>query len=120
MDRGRRRYLWLDRLKRGDIVTVAAAGDYGKPRPALVMQSNAFANLPSVTVLPLTSTILDVPAIRVAITPAPSNGLKVQSHIMVDKVLTIPRARVGRGIGSVDADTLAVVSQALRTFLMLD
>ncbi len=62
-------------MRRGDLVTVALQGEQGKPQPALVVQSDLFGELPAVTVLPITSTIVDAPLLRVAVQPSPHNGL---------------------------------------------
>lgn len=106
-------------MKRGDLVTVALSGDYGKPRPALIIQDDAFDLHPSVTVLPLTSELHDAPLLRVMIDAAQSTGLRKPSQVMVDKTITVPRERLGEKIGSVDKATLVAVSDALRVFLGL-
>ena len=73
-------------MKRGDMVMVAIQGDYGKPRPALVIQSNLFNETHvSVTVAPVTSTIVDAPLFRLTVDPSSSNGMRSISQIMVDK-----------------------------------
>ncbi|WP_240611824.1 type II toxin-antitoxin system PemK/MazF family toxin [Acidiferrobacter sp. SPIII_3] len=76
-------------LRRGDIVTVAAPGDFGKPRPALVVQADAFSGHPTVTVCLLTSALRGAPLFRLDIAPASENGLRVPSQIQIDKLLTI-------------------------------
>jgi mRNA interferase MazF len=106
-------------ISRGDLVTVALPGDYGKPRPALIIQADAFAGLPSVTVLPLTSELHDWPLFRVTLEPESQNGLEKPSQIMIDKTVTVPRRRIGRRIGSADAATLRAVDAALAKFLGL-
>lgn len=83
----------MDRLKRGDLVVVAMAGDYGKPRPALVVQANLFNEThTSVTLVPVTSTLVDAPLFRLTVAPSPGNGLRALSQIMIDKVTTVARA----------------------------
>ncbi|MGE4487139.1 MAG: type II toxin-antitoxin system PemK/MazF family toxin, partial [Synergistaceae bacterium] len=72
-------------MKRGDLVTVSLPGDYGKPRPAVIIQSDLLARLDSVLVCPITKTIVDASAVRVTIDPSPMNGLQHLSQIMVDK-----------------------------------
>jgi mRNA interferase MazF len=99
------------------LVTIAASGDYGKPRPALVVQSDAFEALPSVTVLPLTSEIHDEHLIRITVRPSPENGLRAVSQVMIDKAITVPRSRAGAVIGQIDGDTLRAVDVALGRFL---
>lgn len=110
----------LDSLKRGDLVTVALSGDYGTPRPALVIQAGAFAELGSVTVLGLTSDLHDRPTLRLTVEPTPTNGLRAPSQIMIDKAATLPRAKVGPPIGYLDSYTMQTVSQALVAFFGLE
>lgn len=96
-------------VKRGDIVTVSAQGDYGKPRPAIVIQSNFLNAADSVLVVLLTSTIADAPLYRLTVEPTAENGLKVVSQVMVDKVMAYPRAKCGLVIGHLSgADMLAL------------
>jgi len=104
-------------VKRGDLVTIAVSGDYGKPRPALVIQADAFDLHPSVTVLPLTSELHDAPLFRVTVGPGKGTGLDKRSQVMVDKATTVPRAKIGSRFGKVDGPTLQAVNQALRGFL---
>lgn len=104
-------------FSRGDMVTVAASGDYGKPRPALVIQSDHFDQHPSITLLPITSDLRDTPLFRITVSPSSDNGLRKTSQIMVDKTLTVPRARIGSVIGTVGAETMLSVDRALMVFL---
>ena len=104
-------------MKRGDLVTVVSSGDYGKPRPALVVQADAYAEHPSLTVLPLTSDLYDMPSLRVTVEPGGGTGLRLRSQVMVDKATTIPRAKAGARIGRLDEATLAGVGKALAVFL---
>lgn len=106
-------------MRRGDLVTVALQGDQGKPRPGLVIQADPFADLPAVTVLPITSTLLEAPLLRIAVAPTPQNGLTQPSQIMVDKPQTPGRARVGPVIGHLDDVTLLAVDRRLAVFLGL-
>jgi mRNA interferase MazF len=106
-------------MKRGDLVTVAVSGDYGKPRPALVVQADAFDRHPSVIVLPLTSEIHDTPLFRVTVAAGESTGLRTTSQIMVDKATAVPRVKLGRRMGQVDSATMQAVDEALRGFLGL-
>jgi mRNA interferase MazF len=105
-------------LKRGDIVTIAAPGDYGKPRPALVIQADVFNDIhSSITVAPLTSTIINAPLFRITLDPSRQNGLSRVSQIMVDKVLTLPREKIGKRVGQL-GDTLVIrVARALSVWL---
>ena len=100
-------------------MTVALQGEQGKPRPALVVQSDLLGELPAVTVLPITSTLVDAPLLRVAVQPSPQNGLGKPSQIMVDKPQTPPRGKVGSVIGQLDDATLLAVNRALAVFLGL-
>ncbi len=106
------------RIKRGDIVTVAAKGHYsGKPRPALVLQSDLFSVLGSVTICLLTTEILDTPLFRLTVEPSPSNGLRHISQIMIDKIVTIPREAIGPRIGSADRELMVRIDRSLAVFL---
>lgn len=104
-------------MKRGDLVTAALSGDFGKPRPALVIQADTFNEHPSVTILPLTSDLLDLRLTRVLIEPSQENGLRKPSHVMIDKAITLKRDKLGKPFGCLDATTLARVSLRLGTFL---
>lgn len=106
-------------MRRGDLVTVALQGDLGKPRPALVIQSDLFEALPSVTILPVTSALIDAPLLRIPLTPDARNGLHVASQLMVDKPQSVARSRVGAPFGRVDDETLLAVNRALAVFLGL-
>jgi len=107
-------------MRRGDLVTIAVSGDYGKPRPALIIQSDIFAQLPSLTVLRLTTELHDWPSFRVTINPTPENGLKSPSQIMLDKSITIPREKIGKVFGHLDRTTMQLVSRGLIKFFGLD
>jgi mRNA interferase MazF len=104
-------------MRRGDLVTVAIAGDFGKPRPALVIQSDRFAATGTVTVLLVTSTCIKAPLIRIDIAPAQENGLRKQSQIAVDKAMSVKRERVSEPFGHLDQDTMTVVNRSLALFL---
>jgi mRNA interferase MazF len=106
-------------MKRGDLVTVALQGDYGKPRPALIVQSDLFDEHPSVTILPVTSELRETPLFRIRLVPSAGNGLQKNSDIMVDKVQAVPRERVGDTFGRVTAEQLLEVSRSLAVFLGL-
>jgi mRNA interferase MazF len=104
----------LDALRRGDLVVVAMPGDYGKPRPALVVQSDLFNEThASITIAPVTSTIVDTPLFRVTVEPSRRNGLRLVSQIMVDKLTTVRRQRLGQTIGRLEEDVMLRVSRAL-------
>ena len=97
-------------IQRGDLITVALRGDAGKPRPALVIQADHFVDLSTVVVLPLTSTLLDLPLVRVTIEPLPATGLQQRSQVMISRPQFAPRARLGPVIGSIDTGTLLEVT----------
>ncbi len=106
-------------MVRGDVITVSLAGDYGKPRPAVVVQSDVFWDWPSVTVLPMTSDIIEVKTTRVRLEPTAQNGLRRPSQVMIDKAHTIPRERAGPPVGRLAASDMTEVERALATFLGL-
>lgn len=106
-------------MTRGDLVTVALQGDMGKPRPALVVQADHFGGLGSVTVLPVTGTLIDVPLLRIAVEPGGATGLARRSQIMVDKPQTPRRDKLGPVIGRLDDATMVTVNRALAIFLGL-
>lgn len=106
-------------MKRGDLVTIAVAGDYGKPRPALVVQADEFNELSSVTVLRLTSTLHDAPLVRLTVRPSAENRLRAMPQVMVDRAISVPRDKVGRSFGKLDDETMQAVSRALAMFLGL-
>lgn len=104
-------------MKRGDLVTVALSGDYGKPRPGLVIQSDLFEAHPSVTILPVTGELRNAPLFRIDIEPSEANGLRKPSQIMVDKAHTVARSKVGQIIGRLEDETMVAVNRALTVFL---
>lgn len=104
-------------MKRGDLVTIALQGDFGKPRPALIVQSDLFDQHPSVTILPVTSELRNVPLFRIRVEPDANNGLQKTSEIMVDKTQSVPRERIGEIFGHVSAEQMLAVSRSLAVFL---
>lgn len=108
-------------MNRGDIVVSAAPGDYGKPRPALVVQSDLFnATHASIVICPITSYLIEAPLFRLTIPPTLGNGLKSESQVMIDKVTAVKRGRVGKTIGRLSDNEMAHVDEALRTWLDLE
>ena len=96
-------------MRRGDIVVVSAPGDYGKPRPAVVVQSDWLNGADSVLVALMTSAVVDAPLYRLLIEPDAANGLTAPSQVMVDKIVALPRAKCGRGVGRLgDASLIAL------------
>ncbi|WP_255646353.1 type II toxin-antitoxin system PemK/MazF family toxin [Inquilinus sp. Marseille-Q2685] len=99
-------------------MTVAASGDYGKPRPAVIVQSDAFpSEHASVIVCQMTSDIADAPDFRITIEPGPENGLRIRSQIMADKPVTVRRERIGRRIGQLSPADVARLNVAI-AFMM--
>lgn len=104
-------------MRRGDLVTIAMQGDFGKPRPALVIQSDQFDAHATVTVLLLSSTLIEAPLFRLTVDPAPGNGLRKPSQIMVDKAMTVKREKLGEVFGRIDDSAMVAVNRALALFL---
>ncbi|WP_237155556.1 type II toxin-antitoxin system PemK/MazF family toxin [Oryzibacter oryziterrae] len=106
-------------MKRGDIVTVSAPGDYGKPRPAVVIQSDRLAGGDSVLVALLTSTLTDTPFYRLQVDPEDSNGLRLPSQVMIDKILAYPRGKCGPVIGRLSEGQLTALGNLLSLMIGL-
>ena len=101
-------------MRRGDVVIVAASGDYGKPRPAVIVQTDAFPkDHASVVICQLTSELVEAPDFRITIDPSENNGLRARSQIMADKPVTVRRARIGQSIGRLDDRDLGRLNIAL-------
>jgi len=99
---------------RGDVVIVAAPGDYGKPRPAVVIQTDAFPpSHPSVVVCQMTSELVDDADFRVTLEPGSQTGLQTRSQVMTDKPVTVRRERIGRQIGRLSAAEITRLNVAL-------
>lgn len=105
-------------MKRGDLVTVALPGDFGKPRPALIVQSDLFNEThPTVTLLPLTSEIRSAPQFRITVEPSLTNGLRLVSQIMIDKPMTFRRDKIREPFGRMGHDTMMRASRALAVWM---
>ena len=105
-------------MKRGDFVTIVVQGDFGKPRPALVIQTDRVGDdFPSVTVLPVTSMVVPGQLIRVTVVPSTENGLQKVSQVLVDKAMTVKREKIGETLGAIDADGMKEVERNLAVFL---
>ncbi len=98
-------------------MTIAMPGDFGKPRPALVIQADPFNEHATVTVLLVSSTLVDAPLFRITVQPNPENGLQKPSQVMIDKAMTMKRAKVGQTFGRIDANTMVEVERCLAIFL---
>lgn len=100
-------------------MTVALQGDYGKPRPALIVQADLFAGTASVAVLLVTSTLVDAPLLRLSVEPSSENGLRRASQVMIDKPMTIRADRIGAPFGRLDDAAMLRVNRSLALFLGL-
>jgi mRNA interferase MazF len=101
-------------MKRGDVVTVAAAGNYGKPRAAGIVQTDALPEThASVVICQMTSQIVDAADFRITIDPTKRNGLRVRSQVMADKPVTVRRGRIGRRMGRLDLGDIRRLNVAL-------
>lgn len=105
-------------MKRGDVVIVAMRGDYGKPRPALVVQSDLFDEHPSVTLAPITSAIRpELPLFRLDLPPSETSGIQRASQVMIDKLVTLPRDKIDGPVGRLDDTDMLRVTRALMVWL---
>lgn len=108
-------------MKRGEVVVCVVTGDYGKPRPAVVVQSDLFnPTHASVTICPITSEFREAPLFRLPLDPSGANGLERRSQIMIDKLQSVRRDRVRGTIGTLSPSQLGRVDAALRLWLGLD
>lgn len=107
-------------MKRGEIWTVAGGADYaGKPRLVVIVQDDRFSGTASVTVCPFTTNPTDAPLFRRLVEPTDDNGLIQSSRLMADKIMTVPRIKVGQRIGVLEPAHLAWVGKAVLVFLGL-
>ncbi len=104
-------------MKRGDLVVVVASREYGKPRPALIVQSDLAEGTESVVVLLLSSTVLEAQRFRVTLSPSAKSGLRVTSQVQIDKMQSVPRTKVGSTIGRVDDEEMEQITRLLALFL---
>lgn len=104
-------------MNRGDFVTLAMQGDFVKPRPALVIQSDQFNEHASVTVLLLSSTLVAAPLFRVTVQPDEKNGLQKSSQVMVDKAMTVKRDKLSEVFGSASDKVMLEIGRCLAVFL---
>jgi mRNA interferase MazF len=108
------------RIRRGEVWTAAGGPDYaGKPYTVVILQDDRFAATLSITVCPLTTTPTDAPLLRPAIVPSDRNGLKMPCRLMVDKIVTMPRARLGARVGRLDPQDVSALGRAVVVFLGL-
>ena len=104
-------------MKRGDFVTIAMQGDFGKPRPALIIQSDQFDALATITLLLVSSDFVEAPLFRITVKPDNKNGLRKASQIMVDKAMTVRQDKLGAPFGVASDDLMVAVNRALAVFL---
>ena len=104
-------------MKYGHLVTIALQGEFGKPRPALVVQSDLFAEHSTITVLLLTSNLVDAPLLRVTLEPDGNNGLQKISQVMIDKTMTIRREKIGEVFGFANNDVMQTIRRLQAVFL---
>ena len=105
---------------RGEIWTISGGVDYaGKPRPVVILQSNSFEGLGSVTVCPFTTDPTEAPLLRLVITPADGNGLRDVSRIMIDKITTVPKSKLGARVGRMADEDMLRLNRGVVVFLGL-
>jgi mRNA interferase MazF len=100
-------------LRRGDLVIVSPSGDYGKPRPAIVIQSDWLKATDSVLLSLLTSVLVEAPLYRLQIEPSEAGGLKTPSQVMIDKIIAVPREKCGVVIGRINDNELIALNHML-------
>lgn len=106
-------------MRRADLVLVTTPGDYGKPRPALVIQTSIFSEHPSVTICLVTSHQLDAPLFRYRVDPDADNGLASVSWVQTDKIMTLPRQKIGKVIGRLTDRQMSEVTKLLAFWIGL-
>jgi mRNA interferase MazF len=106
-------------MKRGEVWTVSGAGYAGKPLPAVIVQDDRFDATASVTICVFTSDKTDAPLLRLVVAPSEQNGLRMASRLMVDKLTTVPKARLGQRIGRLDDEDVVRLNRAMLVFLGL-
>ena len=107
-------------MRRGDIWTVAGGKDYaGKARPVVILQDDSFDGTESITICAFTTDDTDAPLFRLAVEPNERNGLRIPCHLMVDKVTTVPKSKVGAHIGRLDDEDILRLNRAVLVFLGL-
>jgi mRNA interferase MazF len=107
-------------MKRGDVWTASGGNGYaGKPRPVVIVQDNSFDSTASITVCAFTTDETDAPLIRLLIEPNAHNGLRLASRLMVDKITTVPKSKLGKRIGRLDDPDMLRLNHAILVFLGL-
>ena len=107
-------------MKRGEVWTISGGASYtGKPRPAVIVQEDRFDHTGSITLCVFTTDPTEAPLLRMLIEPADRNGLKSASRLMIDKITTVPKVRLGRRIGKLNDEDTVRLNRALTVFLGL-
>jgi mRNA interferase MazF len=107
-------------MKRGEVWTVTAGGPYaGKPRPAVIVQEDRFEATSSITICAFTTDPTEAPLLRMLVEPSDRNGLGSASRLMIDKITTVPKARLGKRIGKLNDEDVVRLNRALTVFLGL-
>jgi len=107
-------------MKRGEVWTVAAGAPYaGRPRPAVIVQEDRFEATSSITICAFTTDPTDAPLLRMLVEPSDRNGLSSASRLMIDKITTVPKVRLGKRIGKLNDDDVVRLNRALTVFLGL-
>ena len=106
-------------MRRGEVWTVSGAGYAGKPRPAVIVQDDRFDATASVTLCVFTSDETEAPLFRLRIAPSERNGLRSASRLMVDKLTTVSKGRLGQRIGRLDDEDVTRMNRAILVFLGL-
>ena len=104
-------------MKRGEVWTVSGTGYAGKPRPAVIVQDDRFDATTSVTVCVFTTDATEAPLFRLPVTPSDRNGLRSVSRLMVDKLTTVSKERLGERIGRLDDEDVVRLNRAILVFL---
>ena len=105
-------------MKRGEIWTLSGGGDYtGKPRPGVIVQDDSFDATASVTLCAFTTDPTEAPLFRILIQPSETNGLRTPSRLMVDKLTTVSRQRIGKKVGRLDDEDMVRLNRAILVFL---
>ena len=107
-------------MKRGEVWTVSAGAPHaGKPRPAVIVQEDRFEATSSITICAFTTDPTDAPLLRMLVEPSDRNGLSSASRLMIDKITTVPKVRLGKRIGKLNDEDVVRLNRALTVFLGL-
>jgi mRNA interferase MazF len=107
-------------MRRGEIWTVAGGKEYaGKPRPAVIVQDDSFDATESITICAFTTDETDAPLFRLAVQPNQNNGLRAACRLMVDKITTVPKSKLGAQLGRLDEEDVVRLNRAALVFLGL-